>query len=98
MPGSEGVLMPKEKEVTITRQDMVRTPMLKNALRALPDLYEKTGTDWDLECTVCLTEPVYPAVRLIADSKDQPQFLAIADTLEEAIVKVLDQARKHFNE
>ncbi len=56
-----------------------------NKIKALGDLYERTGKDWTLSVSVYLTEPTAPCAIVQADNSNALRYAAWGDTIEEAI-------------
>lgn len=63
---------------------------LKDELKKLDGLYEKTGKDWELVAHITLTEPTCPTVIIRPEGSSMVRYRVDRDTLEEGIRAAVD--------
>ncbi len=65
-------------------------------IEALGDLYDKTGVDWELRLSHCLTEPTCPTATVVPEGKEPTRYRVDADTIEDAINGAVDKAYREL--
>ena len=60
------------------------------ALDRLSGLYEKTGQDWVLQVSHCLTEPTCPTVMIAPEGSNMTRYRVDRDTIEAGILASAD--------
>lgn len=67
--------------------------MLQDATKKLGSLYAKTGMDWDLHISHCLTEPTCPTVAIYPEGMETTRYTVWCDRdgIEKALGEVVDR-------
>ena len=74
----------------------METEAFKRLKTLTENMYESTGTDWLLDISIILTEPVCPTVKLTAevDSLKHDPIEMIGNSVGEAVMLVCDEIEK----
>lgn len=65
-------------------------------IKALGALYEKTGDDWDLHLTLCLTEPTCPTAVVARDCSNAARYRSDKNTIEDSINAAVDMCYREL--
>lgn len=69
---------------------------IKDHLEKLQGLYSKTGMDWDLTITHCLTEPTCPCATIAPEGSNATRYSVVANTIEEAIAESAERVYREI--